>query len=106
MAIKTAKRLRFRGRFAVFALGRPIAGGLYIIVVSSALNNNEYNTFLLPQKAHFFIYNQIINRKFPPLFIRQNLTKCKLAAGRLAGIFLLFIPLGYRPGDPGSFAED
>ena len=75
--------------------------GKWISIVAMALcgvifimNNDEYKTFLPPNKVHFLFYNQIINRKFPLVFIHPNLPKSQLAAGRLAGIFLLPIPPG------------
>ena len=76
--------------------------GKWISIVAMALcgvifimNNDEYKTFLLPEKVYFIIYNQIITRKFSPVFIRPNLPKSQCVAGRLAGIFLLPIPPGY-----------
>ena len=75
--------------------------GKWISIVAMALcgvifimNNDEYKTFLPPYKVHFLFYNHIINRKFPPVFIRLNLPKSQCVAGRLAGIFLLPIPPG------------
>jgi type IV secretory pathway VirB2 component (pilin) len=75
--------------------------GKWISIVAMALcgvifimNNDEYNTFILPNKSYFIKNNQIITRKFSPVFIHLNLAKSQLGAGRLAGIFLLSLPSG------------
>ena len=72
--------------------------GKWIAIVAMALcgvifimNNHENNIFLLSDKTHFIFNYQIITRKFPPLFVRQNPAKSHPGAGRLAGIFMLYI---------------
>ena len=76
--------------------------GKWISIVAMALcgvifimNNDENNTFLSSIKSYFIFDNQIINRKFSPVFIHLNLSKSQLGAGRLAGIFLLSILPGF-----------
>ena len=73
--------------------------GKWIAIVAMALcgvifimNNDGDSNFLLSNEAHFIFNNQIITRKFSPLFVRQNLAKSQPSAGRLAGIFLLPTP--------------
>jgi len=51
--------------------------GKWISIVAMALcgvifimNNDDNNTFSSSAKAHFLIDNQVINRKFSPVFIR------------------------------------
>ena len=73
--------------------------GKWIAIVAMALcgvifimNNDDDSNFLLSNNAHFIFNNQIITRKFSPLFVRRNLAKSQLGAGRLAGIFLLPTP--------------
>ena len=73
--------------------------GKWIAIVAMALcgvifimNNDDDNNFLSSNESHFTFNNQLITRKFPPLFVRRNLAKSQLGAGRLAGIFLLPTP--------------
>jgi len=73
--------------------------GKWIAIVAMALcgvifimNNDDNNNFLPSNEEHFHFNNQLITRKFPPFFVRRNLAKSQLGAGRLAGIFLLPTP--------------